>query len=249
MSSFSPIRLIYHLFIQKLAQGANDWAASGGTCEFGDDYYIQWLFPANYPDGCTGDYVAEETCFSPICDFDFVVGAVRAYPRTRPNFPIMPNSGPGSNFAFWDNSNKNDTLLCIKFKGYSQSVEVLEDEMVTTLRGHAFLRGADTFSGINPNNLTAPAAYYMKGGVSQYTVNTTTGFSAYTKAIGQFVDLCEIRAAANPNPTTTDATEGTTSTKGPPAGLSVCQKITKERKCRGKCEWVDGECVNRGIGY
>lgn len=208
----------------------NDWVDSDGNCLYGDEYLFTLLFPANGE--CPGG--SEFTvCYDySICgeDFDLVVAAVQASPKRVGN-PF----GPLNNLVFWANENKDESLICTKARGdTSTTTKDLDDG--TTLyrdRGHSaiILFDTDYITGLNPNEIEAPGAYFY-GGSLEYIIDEE-GNTNVLKATGSYLDICaEIKAALS----------------GDEDGVS-CGDIKKEKKCeKAGCHWDDG-CVEASEAF
>ena len=154
--------------------------SSSSQCTDGKSYFDVILSPASFPGGC-GDFGTDpgKSCEPTVCPgMDVVMG------RTRPfqyqddfpgNYPTEPRGNSlgvpqiTSTYEFWVEGKKDETLQCFKSKGLNYNVDVSDDGVRTaTVRGHILLSFYDfepltyKFSGLNPNNITAPGWYYMQ---------------------------------------------------------------------------------------
>ena len=170
-------------------------SSSSQACTDGDNYRDVIVFPGNSTtDGvCPG--------------IDVVLGRTSPFQR-QDDFPgNYPLDTPGnsfpritSNYEFWVDGKKEETLMCFKSKGLNVNKDVSDDGTETgTVRGHFIILGLEEpdykiiFSGLNTPNVTLPGLYYFKGGGYSYTLsssNETGTVVDYTKITGDFVDIC-----------------------------------------------------------
>ena len=104
--------------------------------------------------------------------------------------------GPGSSFVFWDSSDKDDTLQCYKSKGRSVSTFDIEDDVIQTIRGHAFFFYFETdkvtIDGSNAKvQITTPGFYLSQGGGTATAISDPDFTDVtYTKLEGTWLDIC-----------------------------------------------------------
>ena len=122
---------------------------------------------------CTdGDNYRDVIDVSSFCPgMNVVVGRTLPFQRQDDfpgNYPVKTPGNPfpriTSTYEFWVDGKKDETLQCFKSKGLNVNKDVSEDGdgVTTSIRGHVVLNLYDDpriqyiFSGLNPNNITAP---------------------------------------------------------------------------------------------
>ena len=142
-------------------------------CTDGESYFEEILYVADSATPNCGDFLPK-FCRPTVCPgIDVVLGKTRPF-QYQDDFPGIGNFPSDvapqitSTYEFWVDGKKEETLQCFKSKGLNVNEDVSEDGVTTSIRGHVVLNLYDDpriqyiFSGLNPNNITAPGVYYMQ---------------------------------------------------------------------------------------